>query len=471
MSTRSMNDSSNHSQGRRSSFTMNPMVWRQARTVKKAAGQVDEFVTALTENAPFIERQTPNSTISVWQRSEIQTGKLLGEGSFSQVYEITVFQPHTSDANSNIKPHDAAQRTQLEQHLFEEQHKYALKQPKRDMLRKKQDFSKAVSDLVVEAQYLSRFDHPNILALRGLPMGGTEAFESGRFDSYFLILDRLTDSLEQRIEKWKKQSPTPDPALIPRKTNYALQIANALLYLHQRRIIYRDLKPENIGFLGKHQAQLFDFGLVRELPKGNAYDDEQYSMSGAGSQWYMAVEIFITGKYNLKADVYSWAITTYEMLTESKAFANMHKLQHVAMVCVQGKRPKLSLHKFPPKLETVIRAAWGQSVSARPNMLEVVRALEKILPELGDEDACVWPTVEQDDGTYAMPKSRRKSLLAESSDDEDDDDESLDAFDTTLDAEIMKEMKGGSAARAPTYGDMEMHENEYSLSSIMYADH
>lgn len=113
-----------------------------------------------------------------------------------------------------------------------------------------------------------------------------------------MIMDRLTDSLDQRIKKWQGEGPA-DPAMIPRKTNYSLQIANALLYLHKRRIIFRDLKPENVGFQGEHTVKLFDFGLVREVPQG--FDDEVYTMSGSGSQWYMAVEIFLTG-------LFSWAL-------------------------------------------------------------------------------------------------------------------------------------------------------------------
>mgnify|MGYP005853466019 CR=1 FL=1 len=109
---------------------------------------------------------------------------------------------------------------------------------KRDLLRKPYEFGNAIADLVVEAKYLTRMDHPNILKIHGLPIGGTAAFDSGRFDSYFLLVDRLESTLEQRISQWQREGP-PDPKKVPRKTNYALQIANALYYLHQRRIIYR----------------------------------------------------------------------------------------------------------------------------------------------------------------------------------------------------------------------------------------
>merc|ERR1712176_537801 len=103
------------------------------------------------------------------------------------------------------------------------------------------------------------------------------------------------------------------------KTNYAFQLARALAYIHEHRIIYRDLKPQNIGLLG-HTVKLFDFGLSRALPEPEsvssiARENECFLMSFAGTTKYMAPEMFTTRRYNLKADVYSWSLVFYEMLT------------------------------------------------------------------------------------------------------------------------------------------------------------
>ena len=221
---------------------MNPMMWRQARTVKKAVEMVDGLVGNMTKGAPFLEA-TEATALPVFYRSEIITGKVLGEGSFSTVLEVNNIQLQ----GAGLSAEGEARRTEVGSRLAEDRKqklppRFAIKQIKRDLLRNSFDFGKAIADLVVEAKYLSRLDHPNILALRGLAVGGTDAFDNGRFDSFFLVMDRLNDSLDQRIETWKKRGP-PDRGMIARKSNYALQIANALLYLHQRRIIYRDLKP------------------------------------------------------------------------------------------------------------------------------------------------------------------------------------------------------------------------------------
>lgn len=225
------------------------MMWKESRNVKKAALTVDESVAGMTKDAAFLESTKPRAPVAVFHRSEICVGRLLGEGSFSQVFEITGI--HFS-AEAEVSPEEERMRKEIQSavRLDKEQKKtcrYALKQLKRNLLRKPNDFGTAIVDMVVESKYLSRLDHPNIVKIFGLAIGGTSALDSGRFDSYFLVTDRLIGTLDERIEAWQREGP-PDPKMIPRKSNYALQVAHALNYLHQRRILFRDLKPTNVGF-------------------------------------------------------------------------------------------------------------------------------------------------------------------------------------------------------------------------------
>ncbi len=59
------------------------------------------------------------------------------------------------------------------------------------------------SDLAVEAEFLSALSHPNIIKLRGVSQGGAECFGNGP-GGYFLIIDRLFETLDERIKNWKE---------------------------------------------------------------------------------------------------------------------------------------------------------------------------------------------------------------------------------------------------------------------------
>ena len=62
-----------------------------------------------------------------------------------------------------------------------------------------------VSDLALEAEFLASLSHPHIMKLRGVAFNGTSAFETGP-TGYFLIIDRLFETLGDRIKTWAKSS-------------------------------------------------------------------------------------------------------------------------------------------------------------------------------------------------------------------------------------------------------------------------
>lgn len=59
------------------------------------------------------------------------------------------------------------------------------------------------SDLAQEAEFLASLNHPHIIKLRGMAFNGTSGFETGP-TGYFLIMDRLFETLADRIQRWAK---------------------------------------------------------------------------------------------------------------------------------------------------------------------------------------------------------------------------------------------------------------------------
>ena len=154
--------------------------------------------------------------------------------------------------------------------------RFALKRVK-DGVTEPQANLNATIDLACEARFLQSISHSNVIRLRAtIGEPGTRSFG--------LLLDRLSITLDKKIEQWREEHKRRNGGIAPllgvfhrkereaqEKRLYndrllvALDIARALRHLHSKRIIYRDLKPENIGFNVRGHVQIFDFGLAREV--------------------------------------------------------------------------------------------------------------------------------------------------------------------------------------------------------------
>lgn len=334
------------------------------------------------------------SEVPLFQRREIRCGNLIGGGTFSNVYEITQFKLKALGPNGSPVMEGARLSLSLDTEHFRKSTgtcKYVIKQPKqpsgRQFVEMRRDsakfegYTRAAIDVIMEARYLSKFDHPNIIKVRGLSSDA----------SPFLVLDRLDETLEMRIIRWRQEAKTgtatvaDSGALLRTKADYALQMAKAIKYLHDRRIIVRDLKPSNLGFKtgdnGTEVLQLFDFGLCRELPQPVEGGGASFLMSLAGTIRYMAVEILNTRTYGLAADVYSWSIVFFEMMTLEVAFGNFNRsaANHRRFVCREGERPIFPQSPaVPSDLQALIRNTWAQDASDRLDMTAVCDRLQKI---------------------------------------------------------------------------------------------
>lgn len=397
--------------------------WLKRSIVRRTIRFVENDLEHVIAQSPFLAANSANnpqndtSAVAVFQRSEIKTGELQGKGGFSVVYEITGFD-FCPNVDRQLSPEQREARELLQQSCIDPstgKGRYAIKflQEKLLPFRSKtkiplrvdaaKDFSFAASDLAVETKFLTALNHDNILSIRGTPLDGIHALRDGRHDGYFIITDRLVDTLDQRIKTWnqrKKMAELEEQAeeeqqfLLCEKMEYALQLAKALEYLHDRRIVFRDLKPQNIGFSASGHLQLFDFGLCREVPASataapDSHLTDLYEMSGVGTRRYMAVEIVNTHRYNVKADVYGWSMVVWELLIGSKPFPLYSVEDHRIMVCQGGERPPLPSTTitsnsngntmWPEAVRTLLKQSWTESVRDRLTIYEVCDSLRSIL--------------------------------------------------------------------------------------------
>jgi len=391
-------------------------------------------------------------------------GPLLGSGEFANVYEISSFriqneESATSEPKAKVKAppkkDDATQDTQendgstttttqdarntmeeidkrhemkrCEKYRETDNARYALKHIKdkylKDSLVKggsSHKYVQAARDLSLEAEILAALNHPNIIKLRGTTHSGAEGFRNGP-SGYFLIIDRLFDTLDSRIRSWRngggggddtnnnnsrrrrssivnslsrrwgtlgslrsfrkmERKGSEQPAsehpvsmvelndeIMDERLSIALQISAAMLHLHYHGIIFRDLKPANIGFDVRGDVKIFDFGLARIMPEDDrSHYDDQFEMSGAGSPRYMAPECLSGETYNMKADVYSFAIVLWEILAGQTPYAfvrRMHQLTN--FVVEENGRPDIH-ESWPKDVRCMLECSFDADMENRP---------------------------------------------------------------------------------------------------------
>jgi hypothetical protein len=233
--------------------------WMRSSVVRRAATVVDEEVEALCEKSPFLSSahnngvaQNPN--IALFHRREIELGRALGRGGFAEVYAVAGFELEEDYGSDDVDESEQDDKSLCcrRRHCqvnatttSKGRPPYAIKFLKKKLLSNTREFQHAAIDLAVEAQYLAAMNHPNIIKIRALAMSGTAAFKTGKHDDYFIVMDNLQETLDQRIQRWQKRRTEPKEVDKPQSCyyceslKYAHQIADALAYLHDKSIVYR----------------------------------------------------------------------------------------------------------------------------------------------------------------------------------------------------------------------------------------
>ena len=224
-----------------------------------------------------------------------------------------------------------------------------------------------------EAQSASRLDHDHCIRVTDFGI----AKISGT-DLMYLVMELLEG--RSLADELAALGALP----LDRLLHIAAQVAAALVHAHALGIVHRDLKPDNI-FLVKRGGdpdfvKVLDFGLAKILDDRS--DGKMATLSEAGTVFgtpeYMAPEQAEGKPLDHRADLYSFGVVLYHMMTGQLPFQGASLVAILTKHLTESpmspalRRPDLEL---PPELVGLCLRCLEKTPDARPSSADVVLAV------------------------------------------------------------------------------------------------
>ncbi|RHZ64798.1 hypothetical protein Glove_320g47 [Diversispora epigaea] len=146
--------------------------------------------------------------------------------------------------------------------------------------------------------------------------------------------------------------------------------------IHKLNIIHHDFHPGNIlsnNFEYFSSTNISDFGLSKLIGK-NVENPEKRQIFGVLP--YIAPEVLSGEEYTKAADVYSFGVIAYEIITGFAPYYDIPHDRDLARKICNGLRPKIPFH-IPKLLTRLIMRCWDARVTHRPTFLELHDELHK----------------------------------------------------------------------------------------------
>jgi serine/threonine-protein kinase len=183
------------------------------------------------------------------------------------------------------------------------------------------------------------------------------------------------ESLRKRIQK--------GPIPLDESVGILRDVAKALAYAHRQNIVHRDIKPENI-LLSEGTALVTDFGIAKAVqaampssPYGSAITEPGEPI---GTPMYRSPEQAASDpSTDQRADIYSWGVVAYELLSGTHPFADKPTPQALLAAQMSDPPPPLIVtgSRLPRPLADLVMRCLSKTAAQRPNNgTELLAALD-----------------------------------------------------------------------------------------------
>ncbi len=252
----------------------------------------------------------------------------------------------------------------------------ALKLLPRELVSRDKD----VRFLINEARIGGQLKHRNIV----------EVYELGQVDGeWFVAMELVRGRTLEQIHRQCRLTRTALPRCVT--LEIAMQIATGLHYAHSARtrggrragLVHRDLKPSNVMVTDRGLVKVMDFGMARS---STSFYVAGHGGGAAGTPLYMSPEVLAGKPVTAAADIFSFGVLLYEMLTTQRLFVGPDVQIVLARVLRMDVEARLEpIAAVDPGLARLLRACLERDVSRR---LPSARELFAELTELRMADPC-----------------------------------------------------------------------------------
>ncbi len=226
-----------------------------------------------------------------------------------------------------------------------------------------------------EAQLFARLRHPNVVRFIAHVVDK---------DQHVIVSELMQMDLRKYLDEFNKGGDG-KPRGLPlfEAVDIMLQIAQGMRYLHDGRMMHRDLKSKNVLVnvirspdsrvsSSVLQVKVTDFGLAKLT------DNSRFTTRDVGTTRWRAPEVFgednNPGKYKKSADVYSFAMVFFEVLTGEIPFDGI-SLSNFLQKLHRGLRPRLPRNECPKYLSALVKKCWSRNAARRPTFATICKTL------------------------------------------------------------------------------------------------
>ena len=237
-----------------------------------------------------------------------------------------------------------------------------------------------VERFIREAKAAAALSHPNVVAVQD------QGWNQSGIPAVFIVMELVDGhTLREYLNERGKIA-------VADGIKFLLPVLSALGAAHRLGIVHRDVKPENILVSKEGRIKITDFGLAKGAMIGSTMTAESSVILGSVS--YLSPEQVSRGIADSRSDVYSAAITAFEIFTGTKPFEGEEPIQ-IAFMHVNSRVPRIStlIPDVPKTLDDLIFAATSVDPDERPRdcqifhsqLMSISQALNPGAPQLSLE--------------------------------------------------------------------------------------